>query len=156
MTVTVKLEGFEGLERNLAQLEKLATRRSVARRALKQAAQPMADLAQSLAPVARGNLAQSVIVGAKLDGRQQGLHRRMFASDRTNVELFVGPSYLLGGGGRHGHLQEFGTVHHAPQPFMRPAWDQDHKALLQRLGQLMAAEIDKAVTRAARRAARGS
>jgi len=151
MTVTVKLEGFDGFERNLAQLERLATRKAVARRALKKAAEPMADLASGLAPVDKGNLANSVIVGTKLDGRQAKMHRRMFKGDRTSVEMFVGPSYLLGDGGRHGHLQEFGTVHHAPQPFMRPAWDRDHKALLQRLGELMAVEIEKAITRASRR-----
>jgi HK97 gp10 family phage protein len=152
MTVTVKLEGFEGFERNLAQLEKLATRRSVARRALKKAAQPMADLAQSLAPRGDTNtLAPSVMVGTKLSKRQAAQHRKMFRNDRAAVEMFVGAGPLSSA-----HTQEFGTVHHAPQPFMRPAWDQDHKALLQRLGQLMAAEIDKAVTRAARRAARGA
>jgi HK97 gp10 family phage protein len=152
MTVTVKLDGFEGLERNLAQLEKLATRRSVARRALKKAAQPMADLAQNLAPRGDTNtLAPSVMVGTKLSKRQAAQHRKMFRNDRAAVEMFVGAGPLSSA-----HTQEFGTVHHAPQPFMRPAWDQDHKALLQRLGQLMAAEIDKAVTRAARRAARGA
>lgn len=155
MTVTMKLEGFSNFEKELAKLEKLATRRSVAIRAMRKAAQPMADIASSLAPVDTGTLAKSVIVGTKLDGRQSKIHKRMFKHDKTSVEMFVGPSYLMGDGGRHGHLQEFGTVHHAPQPFMRPAWDQDHKNLLARLGDEMAKEIDKAVTRAARRAARG-
>lgn len=154
MGVTVKLEGFDEFERNLAQLEKLATRRAVARRSLLKAAQPMAKLAQSVAPRDTGRLANSIIVGAKLSGRQAKLHRRMFKDDRTSVELFVGPSYLLGASGRHGHLVEFGTAHHSPQPFMRPAWDQDHKALLQRLGELMAKEIDKAITRQARKASK--
>jgi GAF domain-containing protein len=92
-----------------------------------------------------------VMVGTKLSKRQAAQHRKMFRNDRAAVEMFVGAGPLSSA-----HTQEFGTVHHAPQPFMRPAWDQDHKALLQRLGQLMAAEIDKAVTRAARRAARGA
>jgi HK97 gp10 family phage protein len=151
MTVTVKLEGFDNFERNLAQLEKLATRRAVARRALIKAAQPMADMAQGLAPVGDSNtLAPSIMVGTKLSKRQTALHKKMFKDDRASVEVFVGAGPVPSA-----HTQEFGTVHHAPQPFMRPAWDRDHKALLQRLGELMAKEIDKAVTRAARRADRG-
>lgn len=151
MTVTVKLEGFENFERNLAQLEKLATRRAVARRALIKAAQPMADMAQGLAPVGDSNmLAPSIMVGTKLIKRQAALHKKMFKNDRASVEVFVGAGPVPSA-----HTQEFGTVHHAPQPFMRPAWDRDHKALLQRLGELMAKEIDKAVTRAARRAGGG-
>jgi len=150
MTVTMKLEGFEGFEKNLAQLEKLATRRAVARRSLIKSAQPMADIAQGMAPVGDTNtLAPSIMVGTKLSKRQAALHRKMFRNDRAAVEVFVGAGPLSSA-----HTQEFGTAHHAPQPFMRPAWDQDHKALLQRLGELMAKEIDKAITRQARRAAR--
>lgn len=152
MTVTVKLEGFNQFEKNLAQLEKLATRRAVARRSLIQAAQPMANIAQALAPVGDTNtLATSIMVGTKLSKRQTAIHRKMFRNDRAAVEVFVGAGPLSSA-----HTQEFGTTHHAPQPFMRPAFDRDHKALLSRLGEIMAKEIDKAITRQARRAAKGS
>ena len=151
MTATMRLEGFEGFERNLANLERLATRRAVARRALIKAAKPMAEIAQGMAPVGDTNtLAPSIMVGTRLSKRQASLHRKMFRNDRAAVEVFIGAGPLSSA-----HTQEFGTTHHAPQPFMRPAWDQDHKALLQRLGELMAKEIDKAITRQARRAARG-
>jgi HK97 gp10 family phage protein len=148
MTVTMKLDGFDGFEQNLAQLEKLATRRAVARRSLIKAAQPMADLAQGMAPVGDTNtLAPSIMVGTKLSKRQAALHRKMFRNDRAAVEVFVGAGPLSSA-----HTQEFGTAHHGPQPFMRPAWDSDHKALLQRLGEIMAKEIDKAIMRQARKA----
>ena len=151
MTATMRLEGFEGFERNLANLQRLATRRAVARRALIKAAKPMAEIAQGMAPVGDTNtLAPSIMVGTRLSKRQASLHRKMFLNDRAAVEVFIGAGPLSSA-----HTQEFGTTHHAPQPFMRPAWDQDHKALLQRLGELMAKEIDKAITRQARRAARG-
>lgn len=150
MTVTMKLEGFSNFEKELAKLEKLATRRSVARRALKKAAQPMGDLAASMAPSDDGDLKASIAVSTKLSSRQAGMHRKMFRNDRAAVEMFVGAGPFPSA-----HTQEFGTVHHAPQPFMRPAFDQDHINLLRRLGDEMAKEIDKAVTRAARRAARG-
>jgi HK97 gp10 family phage protein len=148
MTVTMKLDGFDGFEKNLAQLEKLATRRAVARRSLIKAAQPMADMAQGMAPVGDTNtLAPSIMVGTKLSKRQAALHRKMFRNDRAAVEVFVGAGPLSSA-----HTQEFGTAHHGPQPFMRPAWDSDHKALLQRLGEIMAKEIEKAITRQARKA----
>jgi len=150
MTVTMRLEGFSNFEKELAKLEKLAKRKAVARRALKKAAQPMADLAANMAPSDDGDLKASIGVSTKLSSRQAGMHRKMFRNDRAAVEMFVGAGPLPSA-----HLQEFGTVDHGPQPFMRPAWDQDHINLLARLGDEMAKEIDKALTRAARRAARG-
>lgn len=150
MTVTMKLEGFRELEKEFAKLGKLATRRSVARRALKKAAQPMANLAASMAPYDDGDLKASIAVSTKLSSRQAGLHRKMFRDDRASVEMFVGAGPFPSA-----DKQEFGTVHNAPQPFMRPAFDQDHMHLLRRLGEEMAKEIAKAVTRQARRAAAG-
>jgi len=153
----VKLQGFADLDKALQQIEKQSTRKAVLRRSLRKAAEPMAQLASSLAPIgATGNLAESVVVGVKLDGRQAKIHRKMFRNDKQAVEIFVGPSYLKGGGGRHGHLQEFGTVNHGPQPFMRPAWDQDKGALLDRLGEEIAADIEKTAARAARKAAKAA
>jgi HK97 gp10 family phage protein len=150
----MKLEGFAELDEALAELEKMATQKAVLRRALKKAAQPTADKASGMAPVLTGALAGSVTVSTKLDKRQAGLHRKMFRDDRAAVEMFVGPSYTLGAGGRHGHLLEFGTYKMAAQPFMRPAWDSDKMALLDRLKVELRAEIDRTVARAARRAAR--
>ncbi|WP_304615843.1 HK97-gp10 family putative phage morphogenesis protein [Paracoccus sp. (in: a-proteobacteria)] len=156
MTVTVKLSGFAELDKELERLSK-SMGRGVLRRGLMKAAKPLAQLAASKAPVdpvGGGTLRDSIMVGAKLNGRQTKLHRRMFRDDRSSIELFVGPSYLMGDGGRHGHLQEFGTEHHGPQPFMRPAWDQDQNAMLERLSQELWSELEKAIKRADRRAAR--
>ena len=150
MSITMRLDGFSNFEKELAKLEKLATRKSVARRALKKAAQPMADIAASMAPTDDGDLKASIGVSTKLSSRQAGMHRRMFRNDRAAVEMFVGAGELV-----QAHMQEFGNVHHAPQPFMRPAWDQDHMNILRRLGDEMAKEIEKALTRQARKAARG-
>jgi HK97 gp10 family phage protein len=153
MTATVKLSGFKELEAQLDNLSKSAGRGAL-RRSLYRAAEPTAKLASSRAPRLTGRLQESVIVGAKLNGRQTKLHRRMFQDDRSSIELFVGPSYLLGDGGRHGHLVEFGTRKMAAQPFMRPAWDEDKMNMLDRLKENLWQEIQKAVARAERRAAR--
>lgn len=153
MSVTVDVQGFAELEKELDNLSKAAGK-GVLRRSLKKAAQPTADLASSMAPVDTGRLAGSIIVGTKLDGRQAKIHRRMFRDDKASVEMFVGPSYLKGDGGRHGHLLEFGTVKMSPQPFMRPAWDSDKRAMLDRLGDELWRELEKSIARADRKAAR--
>ncbi|WP_372804376.1 HK97-gp10 family putative phage morphogenesis protein [Paracoccus seriniphilus] len=153
MSVTIDVEGFAELEKALDNLSKSAGK-AVLRRALKKAAQPTADLARSMAPVKTGKLAKSVIVGTRLDGRQARIHRRMFRDDKAAVEMFVGPSYLRGDGGRHGHLVEFGTSKMAARPFMRPAWDQDKHAMLERLSDELWAELEKSIRRAEKRAAK--
>ena len=151
MSATIRVEGLRELEAQLEKLSKAAGKAAL-RRALKTAAQPLADLAQSKAPVGdTKRLAPSIIVSTKLSKRQAGLHRRMFRDDRASVEMFVGAGPLPSA-----HNQEFGNVHMPPQPFMRPAWDEDRDALLDRLkGELMA-EIQKAIGRAERRAARAA
>lgn len=168
MSVTIDLQGFAELEQELDRLSKSAGK-GVLRRSLKKAAEPMAALARSMVPVDDGDLQASITVSTRLDKRQAGRHRKMFKDDRASVEMFLGPSYDLGAGGRHGHLVEFGTGPHinkgkfagtqhpgtAPQPFMRPAFDRDGLKMLDRLGQDLWAELDKSIKRAERKAAKG-
>lgn len=153
LMVTIRTEGFKELNDALDELTK-GVGKGVLRRSLLKAAQPMAELAKSMAPddPATGgfDLKSSITAGTKLSKRQAGQHRKMFRDDRASVEVFVGAGPLP-----QAHLQEFGTVHHAPQPFMRPAWDQDQVPLLGRLGKEMADEMEKAVGRARRKALRG-
>lgn len=150
MTVTVKLSGFAELERELEQLEKLATRKAVARRALKKAAEPLAGIANSMAPVgATGDYARSFVYSTKLNKRQTGLHRKMFRNDRAAIEGFVGTNDPAG------VQQEFGNLNHGPQPALRPAWQQDQNAMLERLKAELWADLQKTIARANARAARG-
>ena len=62
--------------------------------------------------------------------------------------MFVGPS----GGVRHGYFNEFGTENMAAQPFMRPAFDVGAPQSLASLKTDLAAEIEKARARAAKKA----
>lgn len=152
MSVTVKLQGFSELEDELEKLSK-ATGKGALRRALKKAAQPLADLMRQMAP--RGHdgegripMADTIAVSTKLSRRQAGLHRRMFRDDRAAVEMFVGP-----GPDPAAWNQEFGNINHGPQSFARPAWDSDRDALLKRLGDELWTEVQKTVARAEKRAA---
>lgn len=146
--ISFEVEGLREVEEALDELDKLSTRRSVGRRALVNAARPTAEIMRSLAPddplTAGEDLEESIGVGTRLSDRQRRLHRR--SPDRTKVEAFVGAGPLP-----QAHLQEFGTVHHPPQPFARVAWDMDKMNVLRRIGEGMWAEIKNAVERVRRR-----
>nr|WP_301538897.1 HK97-gp10 family putative phage morphogenesis protein [Pseudogemmobacter hezensis] len=82
------------------------------------------------------------------------------------VFMYVGPTVKA----PHAHLVEFGTAPHinggkfagtkhpgtAPQPFARPAWDEDKEAVLKRIGEELGKEITKAARRAANKAAKAA
>jgi len=167
MTVTrMRVEGLRELDRNLGRLGK-ATGKAVLRRVGKNVLKPMAAIAKSAAPRDQGNLAESIIVGTKIAGGDVG--KQAFAKvlqgggsrgdavsalraarrGASTVSVYMGP-------GRHPQaiFQEFGTVTNAPQPFMRPAWDQDKMAMLERIKDDLWNEITRAIQRAQRRAAR--
>lgn len=139
MARTVRTEGFAELDRALGQLGK-ATGRNVMRRAGIAALEPVAEEAARRAPELFGDLRDSITASTKRPRR----HRK-----RSEVEVYMGPTNLP-----QAHLQEFGTRHHGPQPFMRPAWDAGKDQVLDDLKQSLGDEIMKAAERQARKAAR--
>jgi HK97 gp10 family phage protein len=147
--ISVRTEGFAELNRALEELGKIATQKASLRRSAVKALQPVADLAASLAPRDQGDLIASIGVGTKLTKRQAGLHRRMFRNDRSAVEVFAGA-----GGLAQATQSEFGNRDQSPQPFMRPAWDAEGMATLDRLATELWADIQRTAARQARRAAR--
>lgn len=52
---------------------------------------------------------------------------------------------------RYGRLQEFGTVHHAPQPFLRPAFDSKKGAAVEAMKKTGERRIIAAAKRAAKK-----
>lgn len=156
MKIEVKFEGAREIERALADLPR-ATAKAVTRRALKKVLEPVADTADAYTE--HFNIA----VGTKLSPRQRGQARGDFAGNV--VTMYVGPTQEDGSHAPHAHLIEFGTgprFHKSgkyvgyvtPQPFMRPAWDAWSPKMLDELGRLMWAEIEKTVARRAARAAK--
>ena len=130
MRVTAKVSGFKELEAALMEIEKTATRKTVARNALKKAGAPVAEKMRSLAPVDDGVLAGSIIVSTKIKGeagkaayaqtmRQTAGNkaaavksmrdaRRAAKGSMPPVMMFVGPTTKA----FHAHLVEFGTKPH--------------------------------------------
>jgi HK97 gp10 family phage protein len=149
VSVTFRTEGFAELERALQDLGRTTTQKASLRRSAVKALQPVADLAASLAPRDQGDLIASIGVGTRLTKRQAGLHRRMFRDDRAAVEVFAGA-----GGLAQATQSEFGNRDQSAQPFMRPAWDSQGRATLNRLATELWADIQRTAARQARRAAR--
>lgn len=129
MKVSVRVDGLKDLESALSQLEKAATRKTVARNTLKKAGQPVADAMRTGAPEDKGQLRRSIAVSTKLknnvgDAAYAGAMRAGFSKAAAVVAkrnalraakgtmppvmMFVGPSDRA----PHAHLVEFGTAPH--------------------------------------------
>lgn len=136
---TVKVEGLKEVNDALGQLPK-ATGRNVMRRVAIKRLEPIAEEMRSRAPVDDADLKDSITVTTRKPRRRRKV---------SEVEAYAGP-------GRHpqASLQEFGTAHHGPQPFARPAWDNGKGDLLPGLADDFWEEINKAAQRLARKSAR--
>lgn len=128
MKITAKVNGFKELEAALEGLDKAATRKTVARNALKKAGAPVADGMRSRAPVDDGVLRDNIIVSTKIKGeagkaayaktmRQTSGNKAMAVKAMRDarrdvkgtlppVMMFVGPTTRA----FHAHFVEFGTA----------------------------------------------
>jgi HK97 gp10 family phage protein len=140
-----KFEGGRELEAALKQFTPAQAKAS-SRRALKKAAQPIADAWNAKAPRDKGNLVQSIIVGTRLNRRQKAMERREGSSE---VVMHIGTNDPAG------VQQEFGNVNHRAQPSGRPAYESEGgQAALDRISKEMWTDIEKTAARAAKKALR--
>lgn len=174
MKTTVKVEGLSDLDASLGELTK-ATARSVLRRVLMKAGQPMAETAAALAPKDTLELSQSITVSPKIKndvGRAEyhevmqnfGTKEEAVAALRSArraakgagsfVEVYVGPARAdTKANAIKRIVAEFGSVKQPPHPYMRPAFDQNKDRALQIIREELGGEIAKAAARARKRAA---
>jgi HK97 gp10 family phage protein len=142
MVEKFRIEGLRELDEALKELPK-ATARNVLLRTLKNVGEPMAKDAARLAP-------DDPATGGK-DLKNSIRVLSVPAKERENhVEVAIGPTTKA----FWGLFQEFGTAHHGPQPFMRPAFDGGAMRALNSIKKTLANEISKAVQRLARKAQR--
>lgn len=149
----LKLAGFKEMDLALRELGTVTAKR-VGDRAMKKALAPVAEAANGMLPKGM----PPVIVEKRLN-KSQAREFRAEKSDNVRT-MFVGsPS-------PRAHLEEFGTgprFHKSgkftgamsARPFMRPAWDSTRAEVLAKLGVELAREIEKAVGRKAKAAAKG-
>ncbi len=148
MADTFKIEGLSDLEKALGDLPK-ATGKNVLRRVALAALAPVAeDMRQNApedddAPAGRTKLKDDIHVTTRRPKGGQSEPRQ------SEVEAFAGP-------GRHPKAvqQEFGNERHGPQPYVRPAWDNNRDNMMIDVADGLGAEIAKAAERMARKQAR--
>lgn len=166
----LKVEGLKEFAAELDNFSK-ATSGNILKRAVSAGAAMIAEHAIEKAPKDEGDLKREIKVGkAKIITpgkaafaqamREGGTRAEAAAAARTanrvaggtgrSAVTQVGPTNRAG----QGILQEFGTAHHAAQPFMRPTWDTYGPATLDVMKETMGEEIEKATKRAVKRAAR--
>lgn len=158
MVAKLRIEGAGDIERALVLLTRSQSKAS-GRRVLKKVLKPVAKTAESMVG---GKF--KVAVTSKLDkGQKRGARGDQ---GRNRVAMYVGPVQADGSPAPHAHLYEDGT---APRyqdstgkftgampanPFMRPAWDLYAPGMLEAVGREIRKDIDKALERARRKAAR--
>lgn len=137
----MKIEGLSECVDALKELPK-ATGTNVQKRALQKAGEPMAQVAQSLAPKRTGTLQEDIEVGTKLSPRTR-------TKKESKVEVYIGPKSMP-----RAIVAEFGSVKQSPTPFMRPAWDAEKVNAAESIRDVLWKEIKKAADRLARKTAR--
>lgn len=146
----IEVKGLRELDRKLAELEEVAGKK-VLRGAMFDAMLPVHRAARQNAQAINDSGALAAAMGRWFT--QFGL--RTFA-------MFVGPRRRAAkaiqlwtqrhgappkGGIRHGHLQEFGTVDHNAQPFLRPAFDANKQAMISIFVRRLRERIEKVARR---------
>lgn len=167
---TVRIEGLKELEEALQELPR-ATGGNVLKRAILKPANVFRDYAAQLAPKRTGRLKQEIKVSKpKIITAGKAAFAQAMREGATRAEAGQAAraaNAAAGGKGRHavvhvgpthrgfyGLFGEFGTVHHPPHPFMRPAWDALAPSMGDMIRDTLAEEIEKARQRLARKAAR--
>jgi HK97 gp10 family phage protein len=173
LKVTLKTTGLKEFDRLLAELPK-ATARNVLRRVGLTAAAPMVESQKRKAPRRTGKYAASikatVLTGSNSAGKlayraaKQGgasdadagaalrTANKAASAGPLSVTISVGPT-----GKRSAsiaHLEEFGTAHAKAHPHIRPAFDETAEEVVAGIRDGLGAEIDKAKTRLAKKAAK--
>jgi HK97 gp10 family phage protein len=144
---TFKIEGLKELDDALGELKK-ATAANVMRRTLIEAGEPTVRAAKALAPYQFGHLQKSISIGPASPSKMTSTGRSAY-DKKSTVEVIIeaGPD-------PQSITQEFGTVHHRPKPYMRPAWAATDKQVLNSIKAELWEQIRKAAERAAKKTAR--
>lgn len=177
MTISIKIDGALEIQKALEELGDPKIVRRLVRRVIKQAGQPMVEAARNLAPVDEGNLRESIKVEAGKRDRKtpdvtslvlgidasvqpavyyprqkpRKTPTRKFRSGRVPI---VATMWRDPGVAGVAWIKEFGTPTKAATPFMRPAFDLEGPATIERFGQLAGPEIEKTAARLAKRRAK--
>ena len=144
--ITWKFEGGRELEATLVQLPRAVSKRT-ARQSQIEALEPIAATMAAKAPRLTGGTSRSVNVGTAL-ARSQKRYGGFAggAKDPDTQVVYAGPDARP-----QALLSEIGSVHNAPSPYVRPAWDGAVGGLLERFGGIFGPRVMAAFERAAKK-----
>ena len=134
MNLTMKVEGLDELNRRLNRLESKQIKKAVRSSAMF-ATSPMLKKMKSKVPVEDGPLKKSL-------GRQSRFFRRgQIFSMRIGIRSKQSPDGSWPS--VYGPMIENGTLKMAAQPFMRPAFDENYRATIDRFGQSLGEKVEQ-------------
>lgn len=121
ISATVRLDGFRELDKALEAIGPKNAKK-VGHKAMREAGEILVDEAKVRVPVLTGELEDSIT----------------YIGETTNaLDALKGVVGFKKPASRRAHLTEYGTVHSAPQPFMRPAFDASREAMIARMGKVI-------------------
>lgn len=129
------IDGAAEMERLLKDLGPVVAS-SVGDKAVLAGAKPIVDEAKRLVPVRTGALQKSI--------KAQVERRRKADDERVALIGFERPTSAIA------HLVEFGTVHSAAHPFMRPAMDAKAGEALEEMGRVLGEGIEREAVKMAK------
>lgn len=151
---TVELSGWRELDETFYDLGK-AVGNGVLRRVGLKALEPMAEVAREKVATRTHKLQRSIHVGTRLAKSQRAGAKR--TADGFRLESQDGVTVHMGPGQDPAAIaEEFGNSHQAADPFMRPAFDAEFMATIQRVADGLWPEIEKTAARRARKLARAA
>jgi len=139
----MRVDGLEAAKARLLELRDAALTAKVLSQAARKAFKPVIEAARQKVPVDTGLLRDSIRVTAK-------------QPKRGDTSIVVGLRIAAGGGGGkresaawRWHFVELGTAKLPARPFLRPALDRNHQAVLE----LFKVELQKSIAKALKKRA---
>lgn len=141
--VTVRVDGLRELGAKLQALG-LDMTKDTARKATGVAAGLVAETAKARVPVKTGLLKSQIITKRIPPGQAKGLGATSMHIVTVRQGTKRRKGKMAGVGAPHAHLVEFGTVHSAPQPFLRPALDENVSRAIDAMASVIRTRVEKA------------
>jgi HK97 gp10 family phage protein len=139
MNTTVSIKGLQGLEDALSQFAPKLVKKAF-KEAMHAADQPIIETAKQLAPV------MAVATKDRQPGELRDSIGENITIKRDRVRARVGPRRIKGESnqspGAWGLMEEFGSIHNPPQPYLRPAFDARKQEAVDKFADTLRAAIE--------------
>lgn len=155
MESKIKIEGLKEIEAALAELGDTKAMRAAIRKALRDAGNPMMELARALVPVDQGDLKRSIKMRTRNRvkegvGVSIGIDRNEQPAEYRNRKRGKG-AYRDPGVAGVGPITEFGRPGQGAKPFMRPAFHAEGEKTIHRFSQTAGPAIEQQAARLAKK-----